>query len=63
MAAVAADGTNAAAVVVPPFVADWVVFLNDIAFTWEGMAKLIATPLPYDMVCGMDAQLLKGGGE
>ena len=42
---------------------DYVIFLNDIAFTWQGIVRLVATPAPYDVVCGMDAQKLNGGGE
>jgi len=34
----------------------WVIFLNDIAFSWEGVALLLETPVRYDMVCGMDTQ-------
>jgi len=38
----------------------WVVFLNDIGFHWQDVAELVATPVAYDMACGMDFQAGEG---
>ncbi|KAJ8598245.1 hypothetical protein CTAYLR_005500 [Chrysophaeum taylorii] len=37
-----------------PSLADWVIFVNDIAARWETLAELAATPAAFDVACGMD---------